>query len=195
MADKMMRVGGRSDDGLAKGLRTDNDGNLKMGPAASIEPVLIAENVSTTRNIEKIVLSTFEIPDTASVAFGVSARTGGADIDLVVRDVVGGYVALGNELLMARTKFPSSNNRRISKRMNIKSTTIRLAILNHTADTVFDVYMYRYNQPIEQLTQMEFYGLNVNDKPYVAYVPVGSVFMALDTKAIYQSNGTEWRLV
>lgn len=195
MADLMMRMAGRNDEGLAKGIRTDDFGNLAIGKIVNPEPILIASNVATIRNIEKIVLSTITLKDISSVAFGVAAKTGGADIDLVVRDAVGGYVSPSNNLLMARTKFPSANNRQVSKRYNLTSDTIRLAILNHTADTTFDIYMYTFNQPSFDQTQMEFYGLNDDDKPYITYVPVGAMYMALNTQKLFQSNGVEWREV
>jgi len=45
-----------------------------------------------------------------------------------------------------------------------------------------------------QLTgsNMELYGATVADRPAANMVPIGSVFMAVNTQEMWQSNGTDW---
>ena len=39
---------------------------------------------------------------------------------------------------------------------------------------------------------MEFYGPTVNERPVVSDVPVGAVYMAVQTQELWQSDGTQW---
>ena len=45
-----------------------------------------------------------------------------------------------------------------------------------------------------QLTgsNMELFGVNIDDRPAANTVPVGATFMIVGTDSIWQSNGTDW---
>ena len=48
-----------------------------------------------------------------------------------------------------------------------------------------------------QLTgsSMEYYGATVTERPAIADVPTGAVYMAVDTQEMWQSNGTSWVVI
>jgi len=39
---------------------------------------------------------------------------------------------------------------------------------------------------------MELFGPTINERPAASSVPVGAVYMAVDTGEVWQSNGTTW---
>lgn len=43
-----------------------------------------------------------------------------------------------------------------------------------------------------QSNAMEYYGATANERPAVADVPVGAVYMAVQTQELWQSDGAEW---
>lgn len=42
---------------------------------------------------------------------------------------------------------------------------------------------------------VELYGATENDRPFADDVAIGAVYMAVDTQEIWQSNGTEWKVI
>lgn len=49
--------------------------------------------------------------------------------------------------------------------------------------------------PYESVVKMEYYGATVNDRPAADAVPLGAVFMAVQTQEIWQSDGTNWVVI
>ena len=41
-------------------------------------------------------------------------------------------------------------------------------------------------------SNMEYYGATVGDRPAANAVPVGAIYMAVNTQEVWQSNGTDW---
>jgi hypothetical protein len=44
-------------------------------------------------------------------------------------------------------------------------------------------------------SEMEYYGADVSSRPQADVVPVGAVFMAVDTQEVWMSNGTTWVVI
>ena len=42
---------------------------------------------------------------------------------------------------------------------------------------------------------MEYYGATVSNRPAANSVPVGAIYMAVDSQETWQSNGTQWKVV
>ena len=60
-----------------------------------------------------------------------------------------------------------------------------------------DAYQVMQGTPDGQIVQiskssMELFGATVANRPTANTVPVGAIFMSVNTQEIWQSNGTDW---
>lgn len=54
-----------------------------------------------------------------------------------------------------------------------------------------------YSQPVSVTgslpkSEMKYYGATIADRPEASTVPIGAVYMAVQTQAVWQSDGTNW---
>ena len=198
MPDKMMRMAGRSRDGVARALETDENGRLQMTIAENIihEPIKVVENFTTTPRIGQTLLASYEVSDATSIAFGIVCKTGDADIDIMIEPIIEGFVTRRVETLLLREKFTEYYMRTLTKKYNLRSPHFRVKILDYSEEpNEFDVYLYKFNTPTSEPVQMEHYGLSEDGLPFVSVLPFGSMFMFVDTQQVYQNDGSNWRLI
>ena len=194
----MMRMAGRSRDGVARAIETDENGRLQMTIAENIihEPIKVVENFTTTPRIGQSLISSYEVSDATSISFGIVCKTGDADIRVTIEPIVGGLVTRKPEILLLHEKFTTYFTRVVTKKYNLRSPHFRVSILDYSEEpNEFDVYLYKFNTPASEPVQMEYYGLSEDGLPSVVAFPVGAMFMFVDTQQIYQNDGSNWRLI
>lgn len=76
-----------------------------------------------------------------------------------------------------------------------EDTTILRDRLGAPIPQAWDSVKKRFVPYERAATQMDYYGATIGDRPAANAVPVGAVFMAVQTQEIWQTDGTSWVVI
>ena len=143
MVDKMMRMSGRGEDGTAKALKTDNNGNLdvRISKSKSPEEVVLSPSLLVSAGTTINAVSSYTIGDASSFFIGIGSA-GVETISVDIQPIVDGFVLPIDERIMDRLVL--NGGRGLSRKYNLKTPQVRIKITNHsTTDATLKVLMYK----------------------------------------------------
>ena len=142
MADQMIRISGRGVDGLAKAIRTDNNGVMTVN-SKQLESIKIVDAVAVpTGTLGATVIAGMTVSGLNNYRIGMytSAETVAT---VEVHPIFGGYRTGKSDV--AFSKVPTSRTKTVmSKRLEMKTNDFALSIINHGSESVnFTVFLYK----------------------------------------------------
>lgn len=168
------------------------------------DPVDLVSNLVVSARTRATAVSTYSIKDANAFYLGVVSDTGSPTISIEVEPIVSGVVSLNSGAVKLMSEVAMNGDRALSDKYEVRTNDFRIWITNHSNESrTFELIMYKSNSngsqfPTSQNTvieKMEYYGKTLSERPSPSSVPVGAIYMAIDTQELWQSNGTEWKVL
>lgn len=152
MADKMMRIAGRGEDGLAKALKTDDDGKIEISSPFQNEEIIV-DNASVDAGIGRTVITSMTIENLAGYRMVVRSNIE-TTFSLIVYPVSFGYRLNGERDVVFSEVETNINKPVISDKQRMKTDSFALAITNHGSEPAeFTVLLIRTDE--DKLSKVE----------------------------------------
>lgn len=162
-------------------------------------PILLVSDLSVTAGQNIIAISTYTVNDAGAFYLGISSDSGTPEVSVDIQPVIDGLVSSTSGVERILNRVVLNNNRALSEKYEMKTNIFRVMLTNHsTATRLFRIHLYKSNTSglvKNENTKMEHYGRAVSNRPVVSAVPVGAIYMAIDTQEVWQSNGLEWKVL
>lgn len=196
MPEQMMRISGRGKDGLAKAVQTDVDGSL-ITKRKTFEQVVIETALTIGANTSSLITN-INVEDYVSFSLGLRSTSGAPKVSVSVEPYISeiktSMFSRGGELLV--NKQIMNGNLLTTPKYLVKQPKVAIRITNETQnDIVLKVYLYPSSSSagtIDWMSQTEFYGKDLTERPSPYNVKTGAMFMNTTTKDVWINTSEGW---